>query len=168
MVSLWTRFSALMKIRGPWISSSFSFILAWNYNGFVVDMFLLCSRRVIKIRVWWIHASFKCEESAPFSHKCHNCDVPERVAFWRIGSVLVRVSQLCNLSLNRYFKMSMKPKEIVWIWCAPSMFHWCNLNMKPCQIGILWSGTRNCPQRCEINHFCPGSVSAVQLSEILS
>ena len=31
-----------------------------------------CSTLVTKIRVWWIHAFFKCEESALFSYTCHN------------------------------------------------------------------------------------------------
>ena len=35
----------------------FSFILARNYNGFVVDMFSLRSRHVIKIRCSWISLS---------------------------------------------------------------------------------------------------------------
>ena len=124
--------------------------------------------RVIKIRFSWIHDIFKFEESAPFSYTCHNCDVPWRVVLWGIGSVLVHVSQLCNLWFIGYFKMLIKPKEFQWIWCVPLVFHCCNLHMRPSQIGIRWSGTRNRFQRYEIDHFCQGIGPYIRPSEIPS
>ena len=36
----------------------------------------------------------KCEELDPFSDMCGNCDFPEGITLWGIGSVFVRASQL--------------------------------------------------------------------------
>ena len=43
-----------------------------NFEFLVMVIKSKCSRHVIKIWVWRIHASFKCEESTPFSYKCAN------------------------------------------------------------------------------------------------
>ena len=71
-----------------------------------------------------------------------------------------------NLIWVHDFKMLIKPKEFQWFWCAPLVFHWCNLNMKPSQIGIRCSGTRKCSKRYQIDHFCQGFFSAIQPCEI--
>ena len=49
---------------------------------------------------------------------------------------------------------------------SSTMFSALNLNLRMTQIGIWCSGTRKCSQRCEINHFCQGFVSAIQSSEM--
>ena len=59
-----------------------------------------------RVTIVMFHDVWCFEESAPFSYTCHNCGVPERVVFWRIGSVLAHVSQLwcsrtCGVLKNR-------------------------------------------------------------------
>ena len=83
---------------------------------------------------------------------------------WRIGPVLVHVSQI-------WWSSAFWKDVCVRVSCA-ACFAFINstLNriMKSSQIGIRCSGTRKCSQRYEIDHFCQGNISAIQSFEILS
>ena len=119
------------------------------------------SIHVTKIMVSWIHDISKFEESAPFSYRRHNCDVPERVVFWRIGSVLVQVSQI-RLSITFWKHVCVRVSSEVYFAFISSRL---SPNTKSSQIGIWCSGTRKCSKRYGIDHFCQGYFSVIQPSK---
>ena len=94
----------------------FSQELHWFRCGHVFVMF----EARYKVRVCWVHAFFKCEELAPFLHRCANREV--QASFVR--------------SSDRS------------------------------QIGLESSESKKCSRGFEINHFCRGMFSALQLSKI--
>ena len=122
---------------------------------------------------------FKFEESAPFSYTCRSCDVPERVVFWRIGSVLVRVSQF-RWSITFWKRVCVRVSSAVYSLCflnirkiGSVLVHVCRMrahtsSVRPSdrsQIGLESSETKKCSQRFEIDHFCPGKISSLEPSK---
>ena len=109
---------------------------------------LRCLSHVTKIRVSWNHDTFKFEASAPLSCTCHKFQVSECVGFeesaplfesrckntgfvnswffqvWRIGSVLVHVSQRSSFRMR-------------WIWRIGSVL----VHVNPTHIGIYNGNT---------------------------
>ena len=103
---------------------------------------------------------------------------------WRIGSVLVHVSQLSNSRVRWIWRIGSVLVHVSQLWWS-SMF-WKRVcvrvsselwfafisstlspNTKWSQIGIWCSGTRKCSQRYEIDHFCQGFFQPCKLRNSL-